>query len=278
MNAVTSRHVRAGRVVSTAGSQIIVLLDDDVFSADGIQMGSLVTVRSPYATVYGIVEGLSTPMPLKGEDKRELKMAEVGLLGEVPDPTPGSRGGFRRGVTKLPSLDAIVHVAEQQDAEVVYALPGRRSVVIGTAHQDPRVPACISVNDMLCKHFAMLGTTGSGKSCAVTVVLKRILENHPHGHIVLLDPHGEYGMAFRERAEHLNVDTFRLPYWLFNFEEFAELIFGHDKQDAANEMMHLRELVLAAKLSFAGNAPHARFPPEPARVFAHQGPPGGGEV
>jgi DNA helicase HerA-like ATPase len=261
MNAITesspaqTRHgaLRAGRVVSTAGSQIIILLDDDVSAAARLQMGSLVTVRSPQATIYGIVEGLSTPMPLTADDRREMKMAEIGLLGEVPDRPAAGPEGFRRGVSRLPSLDAVVYLAEQADAETVYALPDRTSVCIGAAHQDQRVPARISVDDMLCKHFAVLGTTGSGKSCAVTVILKRILEGHPASHVLLLDPHGEYSLAFGEQAEHLSVDTFRLPYWLFSFDEFTELIFGPEKHDAATEIMHLRELVLAAKLSFAGN-------------------------
>jgi DNA helicase HerA-like ATPase len=251
--------VRAGRVVSTAGSQIIILLDDDMAGHAGIHMGSLVTVRGPHGLVFGIVEGLSTPMPLRDDDRRELKMAEIGLLGEVPDLPDGTIGNFRRGVTRLPSLDASVFMAEQQDAALVYALPNRRSVCIGTAHQDPRVPARISVDDMLCKHFAILGTTGSGKSCAVTVLLKRILECHPNGHILLLDPHGEYGAAFPEQAEHLSIDTFRLPYWLFNFEEFTELIFGHERHEASAEIMHLRDLVVAAKRCFAGEGRSASW-------------------
>ncbi len=51
-----------GRVVSTAGSQIVVLLDGDVGDPNVVQMGSLVSVCSPHANVYGIIAGLSTPM------------------------------------------------------------------------------------------------------------------------------------------------------------------------------------------------------------------------
>ena len=246
--------VRAGRVVSTAGSQVIILLDKEVGGLDAVQTGSLVCVRSQHAKVYGIIEGLSTPMPMQASDGQELKIAEIGLLGEVLDDSSGAPGSFRRGVSKLPSLDATVYIATEDDTAVVYALQKRRAVSIGSVHQDPRVPARISVDDMLCKHFAMLGTTGTGKSCALTLILKRILDQNPNGHVLLLDPHGEYGRAFGARAEHLTKGTFKLPYWLCNFEELTEVVFGHDKQDMVMEIMHLRDLVLTAKMNFAGNA------------------------
>jgi DNA helicase HerA-like ATPase len=245
--------VRAGRVVSTAGSQVIILLDQDACSRGAVEMGSLVTLRGPHATVYGLIEALSTPMPLRLEKGEEMKLAEIGLLGEVPDESAAGAVAFRRGVSKLPSLDAVVTIADQADTAIVYAMPDRHAVRIGSVHQDPRVPAWVSVNDMLCKHFAILGTTGSGKSCAVTVLLKRILAQSPHGHVLLLDPHGEYGLAFADHAEQLSVNSFRLPYWLLNFEELVEVVFGNEKQEAAAEIAHMRELVLSAKLAFLGN-------------------------
>ena len=249
------RH-RVGRVVSTAGSQIIILLDGEP-GVPAVEMGCLVSVRSPHATVYGIVEGLSTPMPLQPVDGRELKVAEIGLLGEVPDAPYGGSRGFRRGVSQLPSLDAVVHQASDADTAVVYALDDRSSVSVGTIHQNHSVLARVSVDDMLGKHFAMLGTTGTGKSCALTLILKRILEQNPGAHILLLDPHSEYGHAFGDRAEQLTANTIRLPYWLCTFEELTEIFFGHDRHDAAVEIILLRELVLAAKLKFAGNPRNA---------------------
>jgi DNA helicase HerA-like ATPase len=261
--------IRAGRVVSTAGSQVIMLLDQDVSGLDVVQMSGLVRVKSPHATVYGIIEGLTTPMPVQPgadgakKDTPELKLAEIGLLGEVPDDSSGlapNRGGsFRRGVSKLPSLDAVVYLATADDTAAVYALHKSQAVSIGSVHQDPNVPARISVDDMLCKHFAMLGTTGTGKSCALTLILKRILEQRPNGHVLLLDPHGEYGHAFGDRAEHLTVGTFRFPYWLCNFDELAEVVFGREKHDATMEIMLLRDLVLTAKINFAGNSREANW-------------------
>ena len=244
--------VRAGRVVSTTGTQVMILLDQDAGALHPVQMGSLVSVRSPHATVYGTIEGLCTPTPGHTADGTELKIAEVGLIGEVPDAGPDRRVRFRRGVSKLPSLDTIVYLAGHEATAMVYALNKPGAVSIGSVHQDARVPARVSVDDLLCKHFAVLGTTGTGKSCALTLLLKRILQQSPNGHVLLLDPHGEYGAAFGDQAELLTVDNFRLPYWLCNFEELVEMVFGHEKQEMSTEIMHLRDLVVAAKLKVAG--------------------------
>lgn len=258
-DATRQEGIRAGRVVSTAGAQIVVLLDRDVCAMDQIQMGTLVTVRSPHGTVYGIIEGLSTPMPLQPGEGPELKMAEIGLLGELSDRAMGGPMGFRRGVSRMPSLDATVYVADQEESAIVYALPNRQAVCVGHVHQDPGVKARVSIDDLLCKHFALLGTTGTGKSCALTLILRRILEQSPNGHVLLLDPHGEYGMAFGDQAEQLTVDNFRLPYWLFNFEEMVEIVFGHEKSEAVGEIMQLRELILAAKHNFLGRPRDANW-------------------
>jgi len=247
--------VRVGRVISTSGTEVIILLERNAANFSNIQVGCLVRMRSPHTTVYGLIEGMSTPAPVESGDMPELKIAEVGLLGEVinlrEDPPAGLQPTFQRGVSKLPSLDAEVLLATQEDTETVYALVRRQTVTIGSIYQNPRVAARISVNDMLCKHFALLGTTGTGKSCALTLILRRILEQSPNGHVLLLDPHGEYGHAFGSAADCLTVDNFRLPFWLCTFEEFVEMIFTDETEDASTEIMHLREFVLAAKVKAA---------------------------
>ncbi len=255
-------HIQAGRVVSTTGSQIIVLLNKGLSGRDGLQMGGLVRVQTGNVVVYGLVEGLCTPMPMQEGNGEELHLAEIGLLGEIchADAPPFSGlvpGRFRRGVSRVPALGSIVCLASESDIKDVYAIPGRREVIVGTLNNAPQVAARISVNDMLGKHFALLGTTGTGKSCALTLMIKRIFERSHNGHVLLLDPHGEYGQAFNDQAAHLTVDTFRLPYWLADFEELTEIVFGHEKRERVAEIMLLREMVLEAKLSYAQPADRA---------------------
>jgi len=48
---------------------------------------------------------------------------------------------------------------------------------------------------MLGKHFALLGSTGTGKSTSAALILQKMCELAPQGHIVMIDPHGEYSAA-----------------------------------------------------------------------------------
>jgi hypothetical protein len=244
---------RIGRVVSIDGAKLVVLLDKLALDSNDMQVGGLVKLLRPTGRVFGLIEGLSIPLPRDDDPEAELRIAEIGLIGETVDLDAGGDGRFYRGVSTLPTLNDFVVLADHKDASLVYGQPGKQAVPIGSLHQDPRVPASISVDDMLGKHFALVGTTGSGKSCALVLILKGILARNPNAHIVLLDPHGEYSQAFTDQAEHLNVRTFRFPYWLLNFEELVEVIFGDKKTEHAASISVLRELVLQAKQNFAGN-------------------------
>jgi DNA helicase HerA-like ATPase len=246
---------KLGRVVAVTGAQIIVLLDSDsagTLAAGVVQVGHLVKIATVRSQVYGIISGLSIPMPMQGGDAPELKIVEIDLLGEVLHMADGGDGSFRRGISIMPSLDDLVSTADQSDTALVYARPNHQTVCIGTVHQDPRVKAHVGIDDLLGKHFAVVGTTGAGKSCAVTLILKRILERNPNAHILLLDPHGEYARAFGDQAEHLTAESLNLPHWLFNFEEIVEVVFGAEAPDLVTELQCLRELILGAKLRFAG--------------------------
>jgi DNA helicase HerA-like ATPase len=77
----------------------------------------------------------------------------------------------------------------------------------------------VLVDELLAKNFAVLGATGSGKSCAVALMISAILTDCTNAHIIVLDPHNEYASAFGEQAELFSVDNLQLPLWLLDFEE-----------------------------------------------------------
>jgi DNA helicase HerA-like ATPase len=86
---------------------------------------------------------------------------------------------------------------------------------------------------MLGKHFALVGSTGTGKSTAAALILHRICELAPQGHVVMIDPHGEYAAAFAGNGALFDVTNLAMPYWLMNFEEHCEVFLtstGADRQ------------------------------------------------
>src|SRR5690606_30679256 len=114
----------------------------------------------------------------------------------------------------------------------------------------------IKVDDLLGKHFAILGTTGTGKSCGTALILRAILDKHPAAHIVLLDPHNEYASAFQGRAEVISPRNLQLPFWLLTFEEAVEVLIGDVTRKAEIEI--LQELIPLAKARYGiGRSPDA---------------------
>lgn len=105
-------------------------------------------------------------------------------------------------------------------------------------------------DELLGKHFAVLGTTGSGKSCSVTVLLQAILDVAANGHIILLDPHNEYSRAFSGSAEVIDPTSLNLPHWLLNFEESIELYVGKTEHAATSQTNIIKEAILAARRNF----------------------------
>lgn len=151
-------------------------------------------------------------------------VAEIDFLGEGDtERLTGQIHSFRRGVTRYPSPGAQVFAATRTDLRQIYASDGRASIGIGMVHPTKDIRAGVYIDSFLGKHFALLGSTGTGKSTSASLILHRICEMAPEGHIVMIDPHGEYISAFKDRGNLLDVSNLQMPYWLMNFEEHCEV-------------------------------------------------------
>jgi uncharacterized protein len=242
--------LRVGRVIAITPAQAIILLErrDVPGKADLIiplEMGTLVKLHSRVSIVYGMITGLRVPLPSLEPSDKDLRLVELELVGEIRH-ADGPAGCFRRGVSGYPALDEPVYLASASDLAKVYARPHAATARVGTIHQESAVPAYILTDELFGKHFSVVGTTGSGKSCVVATILTAVIDTNPNAHAMLLDPHGEYASAFKERAVALSPgDGLYLPYWLFNFEELVETVIGPDHN--AEQAKILGEAVLAAK-------------------------------
>ncbi len=242
--------MRIGRIIAVSAAQVVALLQANGIGSPvpALEMGALVKIRTRSSTVYGMVCGLRVPLPSVASLDDDLKIIEIELLGEKTRGAPGEEQGFRRGVSVFPALEDPVLLAGPRDIAEVYAPPQVTTTPIGTIHQDATVPAYLLVDDLLGKHFSIVGTTGSGKSCAVATILRAVIGRMPNAHVLLIDPHNEYSRAFGSQAVVLSPsDGLHLPYWLFNFEELTELVLGRGRD--ADQVKILGEAVLTAKHS-----------------------------
>src|SRR5260370_17731859 len=146
----------------------------------------------------------------------------VDLLGEI---LGGDRPKFQRGVTNYPTIGDSVDLISNQELRTVYALSAPDQINVGTLQQDRSVIAYVDVEEMLSKHFAVLGSTGVGKSTSVSLLLNEILKPRPNLRVFLLDVHNEYGRCFGAPAPVLHPRNLQLPFWLFNFEAIMDVLF-----------------------------------------------------
>ena len=229
-----------------AGSQA-----GDQAAYEHVQIGDLIKVPTATTIAFGFVDSLALKDPAGGIG-RGIAIAEVELLGEIVKRNDGKPPSFTRGISVYPVLGASVLLASTHDLDCIYSKPNSPSLPIGVLHQDPSKIAYLISQEFLCKHSAILGTTGSGKSCSLTVVLRSLLNAHPNGHVVMLDPHGEYSHAFGNMAECINTHNIELPYWLMSAEEITEVLCSREPIARSREANILKEAIIAAKLSFLG--------------------------
>lgn len=218
-----------GVVFEIAGSSSQVLLDaaamdalsthpDPVVAAAG-QVGSQVKMRVGNAWLIANVRTLKL---LDGHE--DSIIAAIDFLGEGDEEKlTGKLYKFRRGVTRYPMPGCAVFPVSTADLKQIYAADDRANIEIGTVYPTRDIRAALYIDALLGKHFALLGSTGTGKSTSAALILHRICDMAPQGHIVMVDPHGEYAAAFRGNGAIYDVSNLHMPYWLMNFEEHCEV-------------------------------------------------------
>ncbi len=174
--------------------------------------------------------------------------ADIDFLGEgEEDPKNGRLVNFRRGITGYPPPGAKVFPVSGQDMRQMFAADERAHIEIGTVYPTKDVRGALYVDAFLGKHFALLGSTGTGKSTSAALIMHRICDLSPEGHIVMIDPHGEYSAAFKSVGELFNVENLAMPYWLMNFEEHCEVFITSSGAERQRDQDILAKCLLLAR-------------------------------
>jgi DNA helicase HerA-like ATPase len=236
-----------GRIISVKGSlaRIGIQATPQMSQTEArATVGRFVSIRCSSSNVIAMITEVSCEGLAPADRDRYVATAGVDLLGEINPGPSGPR--FQRGVTIYPAINDEVNPITNQELRTVYAPAHKDAIHVGHLQQDPTVGAYVDVDEMLNKHFAVLGSTGVGKSSGVSLLLNEILATRPHLRLFLLDVHNEYGRCFGERALVLNPRNLKLPFWLFNYEEFVDVIFA-GRPGVPEELEILSEVIPYAK-------------------------------
>lgn len=222
-------------------------------SDDDWAVGRLISIRVGENRLVGMVFKTTIADTGWHTDRDNTLHIHVEFLGEVRPQDNGTLS-FSSGLSRYPYLGAIAHRIRAADLAAVYAQGTRKTVPVGALSQDMSISAHISVDDLLSRHFAIVGTTGVGKSSAVTLLMRKIVEARPDVRILILDPHNEFASAFPDISIAIDHNTLDLPFWMFRLDEFAEVVFRGRTPDPA-EMDALRDLVQAAREQYRNGEP-----------------------
>lgn len=219
------------------------------------QLGSYVTIPMDARTLVGFVTGAGRQETAVADVEPELIM-QVQLLGEI------KAGRFTRGVNEYPILGDGVWVAVHKDFEIIFGsfdelLAGSKhpqSFALGRFAYNRDFQVKILGSEFFAKHVAILGNSGSGKSCTTAKILQEVLDLN-ESQVVVFDMHGEYRAAFSDddgqvnaNVTYLGVDDLVLPYWLLKYEELEALFVDRSNPvNISTQISFLRTALLEYK-------------------------------
>ena len=239
-----------GEVVEIAGSGSQIRMDAAALTALQSHSDQSVAMSGQVGSQVKMIVGanwlIANVRTLRADTGGEL-IAYVDFLGEGTKIGTGTVANFRRGVTRYPIPGSPVLPVSTEDLRAIFAATDEPHIEIGTVYPTDDIRGALYVDPMLSKHFAVLGSTGTGKSTSVALILHRISQLSPEGHIVMSDPHGEYSAAFKSCGEIFNVDNLQLPYWLMNFDEHCEVFLTTHGSERQRDADILAKCLLAAR-------------------------------
>ena len=247
-----------GEVRAVVGAEVSIQLTGDLGTSLTLvageshrvgQIGSFLKIPLGYTFLYGVctqIGAAAIPEALRDRETDDRRWVSLVLFGEALG------GHFERGVSQYPTVADEVHLVTETDLRVIYGgLEGRASINVGTIASSAGMPGLLDLGKLLSRHCLITGSTGSGKSNLVAVILEAIAtQGFPSARILVIDPHGEYGSSVGNNGSVFKVGSdsgdpeLLVPFWALPFEEFRRICLG--ELSPPNETT-IREMVAEAK-------------------------------
>lgn len=216
-----------GSIVGIEENTVIIKLEMDLKKSKNL-IGFHVSMDSPedriIGEIYDIKEGL----------------AYVNLLGEIIE------GKFVFGVIRKPSFSSKIKLLETKEATKIISIENYKEskhLYIGKSPIYEDLPIGINIDSFFNSHFAIFGSTGSGKSCALARILQNLFSKKEYipykASIFIFDAYGEYHNAFKElhnivpqinfkkyttKIGITDSELIRIPVWLLGVDDLALLL------------------------------------------------------
>ena len=243
------KRVEIGRILTVGSSVAVMSINKSIIRNGQLHMAQIGTILK-ILTSKSIVVAMVSSLKIGATDDEGMGdgcLANLNILGEITTNPTTKETKFFRGVRSFPVLNEAIYNMSPDDLRLIFNKENSPCIEVGRLQQDNSIVAKVRTNDLLSKHFAILGSTGSGKSCTVALVLQAILKENGNAHVVLFDPHNEYSKSFGEMAEVISNDSLDIPLWMFDFVETTELLTSDIEDHAREETEVLHDILLKAK-------------------------------
>ncbi|CAG36648.1 ATP-binding protein [Desulfotalea psychrophila] len=282
------QELKIGKIIEVSGNNLRIEIDDSLNEliriVDGQvypvgQMGSIIKVHFGRKLLFAFVRSLKMRSELIADDNNQpinaaddARILEADLFGQGTWSASNLRLEFSRGVETYPLPLQCAYTCLNDELEAVYKAAESNAQDEAISPMVP-IGKYIGGNNAVCRanidklfghHFAILGSTGSGKSATVASILHSVLDHRPNDivlkpRIVMIDPHGEYASAFGGRAKvyrayndssiaNNDAEILKLPYWLMSSDELRSLIIGKTEHEATSQNNIVYEAIAYSRL------------------------------
>lgn len=251
--------IEIGKVLESSPNSISIQIESTRTFEDNkkkLQIGKYVEISDGNLNkVVAIIQNIKSTVNEKSADlKFVLQTQPIGYI---------EGDSFFRGTSLIPSPTEPVFVMEETTMDLIYSSNKDYNFPFGKLVQNNSVEFKIDANKFFGKHIALVGSTGSGKSCTVSRILQDVVginngknvnvADQKNSHIIIFDIHSEYKSAFELQSEEnftlniLDVDSLKLPYWLMNSEELESLFIEGSENNHHNQISQFKRAVILNK-------------------------------
>lgn len=248
-----------GKVINVSSGNVEVEIAREIPSAAPIiegrlyrigQIGTFVKFPIGSLTLFGLVSSVSnSPSNIElspNEPNYGSRFLHVQLIGEKL-----GNQKFEKGVGTFPTINDQVHLVTEDDLKLIYGNKSEGFIEIGKHSSSENLPVYIDAHNLVLRHSAILGSTGSGKSNTVAYIIKRILNDYSGSRLVLIDTHGEYSSAFKGNSQVFKINDkknpLNIPFWTMTFDELSFFLVGRQSGQEKPEDKQLRSKIVELK-------------------------------
>jgi DNA helicase HerA-like ATPase len=259
---MSTSEAKIGYVMSSAADTINVRIDnlkDFESHKANLQVGRYLKIAEGNNDfVIAIIRSLRGTKQVVSEDVQWTFDLECQPLGTLVD---GNE--FTRGSSLLPVPTEAVFPVGKTTLDLIFAAGAKFDYALAPLAMNKNISLMVNGNGFFGKHVAVVGSTGSGKSCTVARILQDAVGIHEgknkhaeaqkNAHIVIFDIHAEYARAFQLKTDEkftlnkLSVETLALPYWLMNAEELESLFIESNEANSHNQVSIFKLAVILNK-------------------------------